>query len=129
MGTLAEVAIAVKKNQREALATALSKLTQPLPITGAETRVVVKPSILDPEALGTPEDKITTIIDVIEYIPQKWQALNCHQSQIGHNSFFSRLPKEWRDEALGYEYFVCVHGCNFSDHKERDLFEGFHTQV
>ncbi|MBW1739458.1 MAG: PIG-L family deacetylase [Deltaproteobacteria bacterium] len=45
--------------------------------------------------------------DVREYVPQKWQALNCHQSQIGPNSFFARLPKEWRDEAFGYEYFVC----------------------
>ena len=82
-----------------------------------------KPSF-DPEVLGTPEDEITTIIDVREYLSQKLEALNCHQSQIGPNSFFRRLPKEWRDEALGYECFVCVNGCNTSDHKETDLFEG-----
>lgn len=82
-----------------------------------------KPSF-DPEVLGTPEDEITTIIDVREYLSQKLEALNCHQSQIGPNSFFRRLPKEWRDEALGYECFVCVNGCNASDHKETDLFEG-----
>jgi len=79
---------------------------------------------LDPESLGTPENEITTAIDVREYLPQKWEALNCHQSQIGPNSFFTRMPKEWRDEAFGYEYFVCVNGCNFPDHKETDLFEG-----
>jgi len=86
-----------------------------------------KPS-LDPETLGTPEGEITTIIDVREYVPQKWQALNCHQSQIGPNNFFKRLPEEWRDEALGYEYFVCVNGCNVSDHKERELYEGLRYQ-
>ncbi|MFW9912730.1 MAG: DUF362 domain-containing protein [Candidatus Thorarchaeota archaeon] len=52
MGSLAEVAIAVKKNPRQALAAALSKLTQPLPITRAARRVVIKPSILDPEIPG-----------------------------------------------------------------------------
>jgi len=82
-----------------------------------------KPSF-DPEVLGTPEDEITTIVDVREYLSQKLEALNCHQSQIGPNSFFRRVPKEWRDEALGYECFVCVNGYNTSDHKETDLFEG-----
>ena len=78
----------------------------------------------NPEVLGTPEEEITTIMDVREYLPQKLKALNCHQSQIGPNSFFRRLPKEWIEEALGYEHFVCVNGCNPSDRKETDLFEG-----
>jgi uncharacterized protein (DUF362 family) len=47
MGSSAEVAIAVKKNPREALSLALSKLTQPIPLVGDGSRVVIKPSILD----------------------------------------------------------------------------------
>jgi N-acetyl-1-D-myo-inositol-2-amino-2-deoxy-alpha-D-glucopyranoside deacetylase len=78
----------------------------------------------DPEVLGTPEEEITTVMDVREYLPQKLKAITCHQSQIGPNSFIRRLPKEWIEEALGYEYFVCVNGCNPSDRKETDLFEG-----
>ena len=77
----------------------------------------------DPEVLGTPEDEITTIIDVREYLPQKLEAINCHQSQIGQNSFFRNLPNKYRDEALGYEYFSCIKGCNTIDYEERELFE------
>ncbi|MFX0053779.1 MAG: DUF362 domain-containing protein [Promethearchaeota archaeon] len=67
MGTSAEVAIAVKKNPRQALATALSKLTQPLPITGTETRVVIKPSILDPEFPGnTSLEVIRAVVGLFE---------------------------------------------------------------
>ena len=79
----------------------------------------------DPEVLGTPEDEITTIIDVREYLPQKLEAINCHQSQIGPNSFFRNLPNKYRDEALGYEYFSCVKGCNTIDREETELFKRF----
>ena len=78
----------------------------------------------DPETLGTPEERITTIIDVREYLSQKLEALFGHQSQIGPDSFFRRLPEEWREEAFGYEHFVCVKGCTPKDSKEKDFFEG-----
>ena len=78
----------------------------------------------EPEALGTPDEKITTIIDVRKYLPQKLKALYGHESQIGPDSFFRRLPEEWREEAFGYEYFVCVYGGTPTDSKEKDLFEG-----
>jgi len=78
----------------------------------------------EPEALGTPDEKITTIIDVRAYLPQKLKALYGHQSQIGPDSFFRRLPEERREEAFGYEYFVCVNGCTPTDSKGIDLFEG-----
>jgi LmbE family N-acetylglucosaminyl deacetylase len=77
----------------------------------------------DPEVLGTPDDEITTIIDVREYLSQKLEAINCHQSQIGPNSFFRNLPNQYRDEALGYEYFSCIKGCDTIDYKETELFE------
>ena len=79
----------------------------------------------DPEVLGTPEEKITTVIDVRAYITQKLEAINCHQSQIGPHNFFRNLPKEYVEEALGYEYFSCVKGCNSLDPKEIDLFDSF----
>jgi len=79
----------------------------------------------NPEVLGTPEDEITTIIDVRAYLPRKMEAINCHQSQIGADSFFRSIPDKYRDEALGYEYFSCVKGCNTYDHKETELFEPF----
>ena len=80
---------------------------------------------LNPEVLGTPEGKITTIIDVREYLPRKMEAINCHLSQIGPGSFFRNLPDKYRDEAFGYEYFSCIKGCNIIAHKETELFERF----
>jgi LmbE family N-acetylglucosaminyl deacetylase len=76
----------------------------------------------DPEVLGTPDDEITTVIDVREYLPRKMEAINCHQSQIGPDSFFRSLPDEYRDEAMGYEYFSCIEGCSTMNRKETDLF-------
>ena len=78
----------------------------------------------DPEVLGTPEEELTTIIDVRNYLPQKLKALFSHQSQIGPDSFFKRIPEEWREEVFGFEYFVCVKGCSPTGRKEKDLFEG-----
>lgn len=78
----------------------------------------------DPDYLGTPDEKITTTIDVKEYLPLKIEALNCHQSQVGPHSFFRRLPPEFREEAFGFEHYICANGCDGSDRKETDLFEG-----
>ena len=78
----------------------------------------------DPEVLGTPDEKITTTVDVREHVSRKLDALFCHQSQVRSDSFFRRMPDEWRDEFFGYEHFVCVKGCGTSHPKETDLFEG-----
>ena len=78
----------------------------------------------DPEVLGTPDEELTSIVDVRDYLSQKLKALFCHQSQIGPDSFFKRVPEELREEAFGFEYFVCVRGCKRLDGKETDLFEG-----
>jgi N-acetyl-1-D-myo-inositol-2-amino-2-deoxy-alpha-D-glucopyranoside deacetylase len=78
----------------------------------------------DPEVLGTPEDKISTVVDVREYLSRKLEALNCHQSQMNPNSVIRRMSKEFREEVMGYEHFQCVQGCPAANTKETDLFEG-----
>jgi N-acetyl-1-D-myo-inositol-2-amino-2-deoxy-alpha-D-glucopyranoside deacetylase len=78
----------------------------------------------DPEVMGTRDDRITTVIDVRKYLPQKLEALYSHESQISPDSFFRRIPEEWKEEAFGFEHFVCVNGCGQSDGKEEDFFEG-----
>jgi N-acetyl-1-D-myo-inositol-2-amino-2-deoxy-alpha-D-glucopyranoside deacetylase len=78
----------------------------------------------DPEVLGTPEEKISAIIDARKFLARKLQALNCHQSQMNPNSVFRRMPEKLREEAMGYEHFECVHGCISTNGKETDLFEG-----
>ncbi|MHA2003032.1 MAG: DUF362 domain-containing protein [Candidatus Thorarchaeota archaeon] len=67
MGSSTEVAIAVKKTPREALSTALSKLTQPIPLVGDSSRVVIKPSILDPKIPGnTPFEVVRALVSLFE---------------------------------------------------------------
>jgi N-acetyl-1-D-myo-inositol-2-amino-2-deoxy-alpha-D-glucopyranoside deacetylase len=78
---------------------------------------------LDPEFLGTPDDEITTTIDVEAFIPKKFEALLCHQSQVGPKSFFKRVPQERINEFFRFEHYVCISGCNM-EYKEEDLFEG-----
>jgi uncharacterized protein (DUF362 family) len=48
----AEVSISVRRNQAEALDTALSKLTTPIEIPKNLDQVVIKPSIYDPNLVG-----------------------------------------------------------------------------
>ena len=78
----------------------------------------------DPEVLGTPEDKISAVVDVRKYLPQKLEALYCHQSQMNPDSIIRRMSEQLREEAFGYEHFQCVEGCTPTDRKESDLFEG-----
>jgi len=80
--------------------------------------------VFDPEVLGTPEDKISTVVDVREYLSRKLEALNCHQSQLNPNSVIRRMSEEMRVGAMGYEHFQCVQGCSAAATKETDLFEG-----
>ena len=80
----------------------------------------------DPEVLGTPEDRISAIIDVRKFLSRKLEALNCHQSQMNPNSIFRRMPEKLREEAMGYEHFECVRGCSLTNGRETDLFVGLH---
>lgn len=80
----------------------------------------------DPEVLGTPEEKVSAIIDVRKFLSRKLEALNCHQSQMNPNSIFRRMPEKLREEAMGYEHFECVRGCTLTNGRETDLFEGLH---
>jgi len=78
----------------------------------------------DPDVIGTPEEKISSVVDVRKYLSRKLEALNCHQSQMNPNSVIRRMSEELREEVMGYEHFECVHGCSAADTKESDLFEG-----
>jgi N-acetyl-1-D-myo-inositol-2-amino-2-deoxy-alpha-D-glucopyranoside deacetylase len=77
----------------------------------------------DIELMGTPDELITTWVDVSDYIDVKLKAISCHRSQIGPRSFVSRMTDPFRREALSTECYICVMGCRPSQ-KEEDLFEG-----
>jgi N-acetyl-1-D-myo-inositol-2-amino-2-deoxy-alpha-D-glucopyranoside deacetylase len=56
--------------------------------------------------MGTPDEIITTRIDVRAYLENKMRAFAAHKTQIAPDSFVFTLPDEQREQALGYEYFV-----------------------
>jgi len=76
--------------------------------------------------IGTPDELLTTRIDVRAYIEKKMKAFQAHKTQIAPDSFVFTLPPEQREQAFGYEYFVLAR-TPLSKHKgdlEQDLFAG-----
>ena len=56
--------------------------------------------------IGVSESRITTTVDVREYVDRKRAAMAAHASQIGENSWFLRMPLDVFTEAFGYEWFI-----------------------
>jgi LmbE family N-acetylglucosaminyl deacetylase len=75
-----------------------------------------------PEDFGTPDEMITTDIDVSAYVERKLAALAAHGSQT-ENSFFSRLPDDVVRLALSHESFV-LRSAPSGLAREDDLFAG-----
>ncbi|GCE30262.1 mycothiol S-conjugate amidase [Dictyobacter alpinus] len=68
--------------------------------------------------MGTPDEQISTRIDVRKYIDKKIQALTAHKTQIAPDNFVFTLPEEQRKQMLGYEHFVLVRSAIASHHGE-----------
>ncbi|SDJ80915.1 N-acetylglucosaminyl deacetylase, LmbE family [Nonomuraea maritima] len=73
---------------------------------------------------GTPDELVTTVVDVAPYVERKLKALQAHESQ-GDNIFLWRMPEELRQEAFSHEAFerVLDRG-DVSPADEDDLFAG-----
>ncbi len=61
---------------------------------------------IDLHSFGAPEERITTTVDVRDYLPAKRHAMAAHASQIAENSLFLAMPPEVFDLAWGYEWFI-----------------------
>ncbi|MDA8141659.1 MAG: PIG-L family deacetylase [Desulfobacteraceae bacterium] len=76
--------------------------------------------------VATPEDQITTRIDVTGVLDRKFDAIFAHRSQFAADHWFRRLTPEQRIAIFGAEYFVCAQGCApRTGEKESDLFSGW----
>ena len=60
----------------------------------------------DLDLVGTPDDEVTTTLDVSEYVDTKIASLNCHRTQIDPSGPFSQLPEEMMRESMGTEYYT-----------------------
>jgi len=76
-----------------------------------------------PADFGTPEEQITSVVDVLPYVGRKRKALASHESQ-GDNIFFLRMEEEMVRQMLGTEFFVRTHSDVAVPDQEDDLFAG-----
>ncbi len=60
----------------------------------------------DLDTLGVTEDKITTTVDVRDFVDAKRAAMVAHASQIPEDSFFLQMPLDAFREAFGWEWFI-----------------------
>jgi LmbE family N-acetylglucosaminyl deacetylase len=60
----------------------------------------------DADDLGTPDQRVTTTVDVRPWLDRKWAAMRAHASQFGPGSPLERLPEPLRAALLGTEWFV-----------------------
>lgn len=61
---------------------------------------------VDVDSLGTPDEEVTTVMDVRQYVDTKIKSLDCHQTQIDPNGPFRQIPEEKMREYMSTEYFM-----------------------
>jgi len=76
-----------------------------------------------PEDFGTPDELITTFVDVSPYVVRKRKALEAHASQ-GDNIFMLRMPEDAQQQMFGRECFIRQFSTVPVPEQEDDLFAG-----
>ena len=73
---------------------------------------------------GTPDELVTTKVDVHDYVERKRDAFRAHVSQNDPNSWFSTMQNQVYELAFGTEYYQLARGEPGSELPEPDLFSG-----
>lgn len=73
---------------------------------------------------GTPDELVTTRVDVHDYVDRKREAFQAHVSQNDPNSWFATMQDQIYRLAFGTEYYQLARGEAGSELPEADLFEG-----
>ena len=76
------------------------------------------------QIVGTPDELVTTRIDVSDFVDRKKQALEAHVSQNDPNSWFATMQDQIFRVAFGTEYFQLARGKPGTALPEDDLFAG-----
>lgn len=77
------------------------------------------------ERVGTPDELVTTAVDVGPFVDRKFDALEAHRTQYGTTERWLQIPGELRGEAMGVEHFVLVRTTlPRPEGREGDLFAG-----
>lgn len=62
----------------------------------------------DVDKVGTPDEEVTTVLDISNYVDTKIESLNCHRTQINPDGPFAQLPQDMMREIMGTEYYTLV---------------------
>jgi N-acetyl-1-D-myo-inositol-2-amino-2-deoxy-alpha-D-glucopyranoside deacetylase len=73
---------------------------------------------------GTPDERVTTRVDVLEYVDRKRKAFAAHKSQNDPNSWFATMADQIYELAFGTEYYALERGKPGSELPEPDVFVG-----
>lgn len=81
---------------------------------------------LDPDKLGIPDERMTNVLDVSEWVAVKERSLAHHRTQMDPNGPFTRLPREMTREWRSREHFALAVGVPLPEGEEArgDLFAG-----
>jgi LmbE family N-acetylglucosaminyl deacetylase len=60
----------------------------------------------DGNPMGTSEDELTLVVDVLAYVGNKRRAIASHSSQVTDSGFFAQMPDEMFASAFGKEWFI-----------------------
>jgi len=71
---------------------------------------------------GTPDEQVTTRLDVSRYIKRKREAFEAHASQNNPDSWFAKIPQEAYEMAFGTEFYAIARGEPGTSLPEGDLF-------
>ena len=58
------------------------------------------------DSLGTPDEEVTTVLNVSEFVDTKIESLSLHQTQIDPNGPFAQLPRDMMRELMATEFFT-----------------------
>ena len=89
-----------------------------------EAGLITKEEARESEGWGTPDDDITTLVDVRPWVGRKIAALRAHRTQIPEDWFMLQVPDEELPGVLGVETFQRVFSRVDAPFRETDLFEG-----
>ena len=56
--------------------------------------------------MGSPDEDVTTVVNVESYVDTKLASLACHRTQMDPNGPFSQLPENIMREIMSTEYFT-----------------------
>ena len=76
------------------------------------------------QIIGTPDELVTTRVDVGKYVDAKREAFTAHVTQNDPNSWFTTMADQMYRMAFGTEYYRLARGKPGSDAPEPDLFAG-----